>query len=139
VQGSAARNGPVGQDEDGHDGVDVLLDLSGDTLSEELVLLDTMSVGQSRRVEDANLGKRLCPLNTFTIVGTYHNAVLACEFVKARRFGLALIIRTSFLVGMIENVDVVMTSIVAGKDIGDEFQERRFSDTSLISPTRRMV
>jgi len=32
---------------------------------------------------------------------------------------------------MIENVEVVMINIVSGKDIGDEFQDGGFSDTSL--------
>ena len=93
-------------------------------------MLGTTSVDQSRRVEDADLGKRLCLLNTLTIAGTYHNAVLAREFVKAGRVGLALVFRTTLLVSMIENVDVVMINVVAVKDIGDEFQEGRFSNTS---------
>ena len=47
----------MSKDENGSDGVNVLLNLSCNTLFVELVLLDTASVGQSRRVEDANLGK----------------------------------------------------------------------------------
>jgi hypothetical protein len=62
---SDARDGAIGEDENGSDGVDVLLDLSRNALLVELVLLKTASVGQPRRVEDANLGKRLRILTMF--------------------------------------------------------------------------
>jgi len=64
---------------------------------------------------------------TFINADTYHYAVVATKLVKAHRVGLALVIRTTLLVGMIENVKVVM--INAGKDTGDEFQDGGFSDT----------
>ena len=32
---------------------------------------------------------------------------------------------------MVEDVEVVVMNVVAGKDIGDVFQDRGFSDTSL--------
>ena len=32
---------------------------------------------------------------------------------------------------MVENVEVVVINVVASKDIGDEFQDRGFSDASL--------
>ena len=54
---------------------------------------------------------------------TYHFAVLAPELVKSGRVGLALVVRTILLVGMVENVGVVVTDVVASKDIGDEFQD----------------
>ena len=45
-----ARDGAIGEDNDRCDGVDVLLDLSGNTLLVELVLLDSAGVGQPRCV-----------------------------------------------------------------------------------------
>jgi len=128
---SHAWDSAIGKDDNRSDGVDVHIDLSRDTLFVELVLLDATGVGQARRVEDADLGKRLRLLTTFTNAGTYHHAVVASKLVKARRVGLALVIRTTLLVGMIENVEAVMINAVAGKNIGDEFQDGGFSDTSL--------
>ena len=54
-------------------------------------------------------------------IHTYHFAVLALKLVKSDRIGLALVIRTTLLVGMVENVEVVVINVVASKDIGDEF------------------
>ena len=54
---------------------------------------------------------------------TYFHAILARKFVKARRAGLALVVRTALLVGTVENVKVVMTNVVASKDIGYEFED----------------
>ena len=107
------------------------IDLIRDILFVELVLLDSTSVGQARRVEDADLGKRLRLHITFTNADTYHHAVVATKLVKARRVGLALVVRTTSLVGMVEGVEVVMTNVVAGQDIGDELQDGGFSDTGL--------
>ena len=59
-----AWEGAVGEHEYRSDGVDVFLDLCRNTLLVKLVLLKTASVGQPRRVEDANLGKRLGILTT---------------------------------------------------------------------------
>jgi len=42
---SDTRNGAIGKYENRSDGVDVLLDLGGNTLLVELVLLDTTSIG----------------------------------------------------------------------------------------------
>ena len=64
---SDARNGAIGEDENSSDGVDVLLNLGRNTLTMELVLLDTTSIGQPRRVENANL---LGTLRTFTAFNT---------------------------------------------------------------------
>jgi len=58
-----------------------------------------------------------------TIAETYHYAILARQFVKARRVGPALVVRTALLVGTVENVKVVMINIVSGKDIGNEFHD----------------
>ena len=85
----------------------------------ELVLLNTADVGQPRCVEDANLGKRLCILTMFINVGAYHYAVLALKFVNAGRVRLALVARTALLVGTVENVKVIIISVIAGKNIGD--------------------
>ena len=51
---------------------------------------------------------------TFNIAGTYHPAVFARKFVKASRGGSTLVVRTTSL---------IMTNVVSGKDIGDEFHE----------------
>ena len=95
----------------------MLLDLSCNTLLVLLVLLK--AAGQPRCVEDANLRKRLRIPTTFINASTYHYTVLARKFVKARRVGLALVVRTT----MIENVEVVMTNVIAVKAIGYEFQD----------------
>ena len=58
---------------------------------------------------------------TFKSPDTYHYAVLARKLVKSGRVGLALVVRTTLLVGMVENVEVVAIDVVASKDIGDEF------------------
>ena len=97
----------------------MLLDLGRNALPVELVLLRTTSISQSRGVEDANLGKRLCTLTMFTNVDAYHYAVLACKFVNVGGVRLALVARTALLVGTVENVKVIIISVIAGKDIGN--------------------
>ena len=54
---------------------------------------------------------------------TYRDAVLAPKLIKSGRVCLALVVRTALIVGMVENVEVVVINIVASKDIGDEFQD----------------
>jgi hypothetical protein len=54
---------------------------------------------------------------------TYDPAIFAREFVKPGRVGLALAVRTNLLVGVVENVEVVVINVVASKDIGDKFEE----------------
>jgi hypothetical protein len=39
--------------------------------------------------------------------------------------------RTILLVAVVDDVKVVVINVVAEKDISDEFQQRRLSDTSL--------
>ncbi len=56
---SDARDGAIGEDENGSDGVDMLLDLSRNTPLVELVLLKPAGISQPRSVENANLGERL--------------------------------------------------------------------------------
>jgi len=99
----------------------VLLDLSRNTILVALVLVNTASVGQSRCVEDADLGKGLRILITFRIVGTYHYIALARKFVKAGRVGLTLIIRAGLLVGAVEDFKVIVVYFFAVENIGDEF------------------
>ena len=113
----------IGDDENGGDRVDVLLDLSGNTLFRGIVLWKMASIGESRHVEDANLRKRLPLLTTVTNTSTHHYAVLARKFVKAGRFGLALVAGTTTLVGGIEVFKLVMINVVASKDIGEEFHD----------------
>jgi len=68
---------------------------------------------------------------TSTNCRTDHYAILARKLVKAGRVGLALVVRITSLVGMVEDIEVIVINVVASKDIGDEFQDRGFSDTSL--------
>ena len=89
----------------------------------ELVLLDTMSVGQPRGVDYTDLGKRLYILITYTNVGTYRHSIVARKFVQVGRVGLALVVRTTSLVGTIEYVEVIIINIVSNEDIGDEFHD----------------
>ena len=67
---------------------------------------------RSRRVEDANLGKKLQVPTTFVNTVTYNYAVMARQI-------------------MVENFKVVVIKVVAGKDIGNEHQRRGLADTSL--------
>jgi len=101
----------------------VTLDLGDNTLLAELVLLDTVSVGQSRGVEYTDLGKRLYILTAYTNVGTYRHTIVARMFVKAGRVGLALVVRTTSLVGTVEYVEVIIINVVSNEDIGDEFHD----------------
>jgi len=66
----------------------------------------------------------------YASVSTYHYTILACKFVKAGRVGLALLLGTILLVFVVD-YRAVATNIVADEDIGEEFQERGFADTSL--------
>ena len=121
VPDSEPRGGAIGKDKNRSDRVDVLLDLSCNTVLVELVLTNTAHVGQPRRVEDADLGKSLCPLIRNT--GAYHYTVVARDFDKVARVGLTLIIITTLLVRVIEDIEIVVINIFAGKDIANEFQD----------------
>jgi len=120
---SNVRDSAIGEDENGSDGVDMLLDLRCNTLLVELLLPKNASVGQARCVEDANLGKRLGLLTATRHTGTYHYTVLALKFVKVDRVGLALVIRTMLFVGVVEGFEVIVVDVVALKGIGDEVKE----------------
>ena len=121
--GSDAGDSAIGEDKDGGDGANVVLDLCCNTFLVELVLPKVASVSQPGRVEDADLQKRLRVLTTLRNVRTYHYAVVAREFVKAGRVGLRAITQIILLVGAVEDVEVVVIKSLSGKDIGDEFQE----------------
>ena len=95
------RDGAIGKDENGGGGIDMALDLSCNTLPLECVLLKIAGVGEPRCVENANLGKNIGLYTTFEVLGTHHYAVLARKFVKAGRFGPALIVKTTSLVGVV--------------------------------------
>jgi len=103
---SEAWNGTIGEDENGIDGVDVLLNFDGDILLVVLVVVNTTSVGESRGVEDANLGKMLRIPDTPQKAATYSYAIGAGKFIQMRIVGLTLVIRTALLVGTIEDLVV---------------------------------
>ena len=67
--------------------------------------------------------KRLRILTMFKNCRTHHYAILARKLVKAGRVSLALVGRTTSLVSMVEDVEVVVVNVISGKDIGDEFQD----------------
>ena len=101
----------------------MVLDLSCDTPLVDLVLLNTPSVGQSRRVKDLDLRKRLCIAAMFINFRTYHYVVLTPELVKASLVGPTLVLKAIMLIGVVEDVKVVVVNIITGKDIGNEFQD----------------
>jgi len=113
---SDATLSSIGDDENGSDGVDVVLNFGHNAT---IILL---TIGETRRVEDAELQERSRIANMFTNAGTYHDTVLARDFVKTRRVGLVLVVRATLLIGTVEDVEIVMINVIAGNDIGDEFQ-----------------
>ena len=119
---SDTRHGAIGEDENGSEGVDVLLNHSSNILLVYLVLLETSSVGQPRGVEDADLRMGLRFRTALKNTGTYHHAVLAPKFVKAGRIGLTLVVRTTLLVRLVEDFEVIVIDVLAKKHIGDVFQ-----------------
>ena len=83
--------------------------------------MNTPSIGQSRRVEDANLRERSLLFMIFASTCTYRYAIMTCQLVNTGRVGLTLAARTSLLVLLVEDVEVVAIKWIANKDIGDEF------------------
>ena len=79
---SNARDSAIGEDENGSDGVDVLLELIRNTFLVNLILLETASIGQSRCIEDADLDNWVSVLIVLTNITTYYYAILARKFVK---------------------------------------------------------
>ena len=62
---SEARDGAIGEDDNGGNSVDVLLNLSGNTFHVEFVLLTIAGVSKPRCIEDANLREGLFMLIMF--------------------------------------------------------------------------
>ena len=60
---------------------------------------------------------------TMSMPITHHYAIFTPEFVQAGRVGLSPVARTTLFVGAIEDFKVVAISIVADKEIGEEFHE----------------
>ena len=115
------RDGAISDDENSSDGINVVLDLSGDTPLVEAVLLDTPSVGQARCVQDANLGGRSHISACSKTARTYHYAVVTHKFIKIGRVGPALVGTITLLIGVAEGVEVIGTNALANQDISDEF------------------
>jgi len=67
----------------------------------------------------------------FTSSNTYCYTVVTSKFMKVDRAGQTLVVRIILGVGRVEDVEVVMIRIVAAQDIGNEFQQRGLSNTSL--------
>ena len=97
----------------------MFLDLSCNTLLVALVLLRVASVGQPRGVQDVN-EKTLYVVTMLTSANLYNYIVVGCKFVEAGGVGLTPVVRTTLFAG---DVEVVVTSIVAAKDTGNELQE----------------
>jgi len=64
-------------------------------------------------------------------IDAYHYAVFAPEFIHLGGVGLTLILRTTLLVGVVEDLEVVVIKVISDKSISDKFQDRGLSDTSL--------
>jgi len=73
------------------------------------------------------------PLNTFTIAGTYHDSVLACEFINEKRVGLPSVVRATLLTAAVEDVEIVIPArtLAMSSDGG-------FSDTGLSNKKYRV-
>ena len=89
----------------------------------DLVLPNTPTVGQSRRVKDLDLRKRLCIVAMFINFRTYHYVVLTRELVKVGLVGPTLVLKGIMLIGVVEDLKAVVVNIITGKDIGNEFHD----------------
>ena len=58
--------------------------------------------------------------------GTYYDAGVACKFAKVGRFSVVLVVRTTSPIGVVEDVEVVVISVVAVKNIANGIQEWGF-------------
>jgi hypothetical protein len=83
--------------------------------------MNPASIGQSRRVENADLCKKSSILITSLTADTYQYTVRTSKFVNAGRVGLTVAVRTTLLVAVVEDSEVVAINVLADKDIGDEF------------------
>jgi len=120
---SDARNSTIGENEDGIDRVDVILNLCCDTLLVNFVLLKTASIRQPRCVEDVNLGKWSNLLANFSKARAYLYAVVATKRVMASRIGLTFLVGATRFVFVIKDVKIVVVDVVSEKNIGDELQD----------------
>ena len=68
---------------------------------------------------------------TFESTRTCHYSILARKFIQTGRVGLTVVVRATLFIGAIEDIEVEMINVIADKDIGDEFQDRGLSNTSL--------
>ena len=98
---SDAGDGAIGKEKNGSGGISVALDLSCNTFPVECILLKTAGVGEPRCVENTNLGETISLQTTFDIPDTHHYSVLARKLVKVSRVGLALVVETTSLVGVV--------------------------------------
>jgi len=64
-------------------------------------------------------------------IDAYHYAVFAAGFIHSGGVGLTLILRTTLLVGVVEDLEVVVINVISEKSISDKFQDRGLSDTRL--------
>jgi len=123
---SEVRNRAISENNNGSNRVNVLLNLSGNTLLVNVVLLLTASIGQSGRIEDANLENRkkvILLIDTFKNACTYQHVIFAWKVVNASRVCLTLAARITSFVVVVKDVEVVVISVIAAEDISDEFQE----------------
>ena len=103
------------------DGTDVGTNLSCNTLLVEIVVLNTPSIGQSRRVEDVNLRKRSRVLIVPTDFVTHRYAVSTYKPVNIGLVGLTLTARTTLLVHVSKGFGLIEINVSAGKDVVEVF------------------
>jgi len=87
----------------------------------EFVLLNIADVGQPRRIEDAKLGRGY--LYSRNNIDAYHYTVFVPELINTGGVSLTLIIRTTLLVDVVEDLEVVVINVISDKSIGDKFQD----------------
>lgn len=117
-----ARDGTIGEDENGGDGIGVILDLGRNTLL-EFVVLSIALVGEPWCVENANLGSGLCPLARLETSRAHRSAVPSRKLVAADLVGLFLLARTTFFAAILDDIQVVVIKFSSEKGIGDELDE----------------
>jgi hypothetical protein len=117
---SDTRDGTVGEDENGSDGVDESSDLGFYPLPVGLVLLGIAGLGEPRCIEDANLEKKLHLLTRLKGAVAYHYSVPALKCVNVYALGPTLVAGIALIVCAVENVEVVVINVFAEKDIGNE-------------------
>ena len=113
----AAWDDAIGKDKSGTDGVDVRLDLGLNALIVELILVKTAGMGQLRRVEGCESWEEVVhthDVSKFRYV-PLRRSCSYCNVVNAGGVGLALVGRAALLVGMVQNVKVMMSSTISGK------------------------